>query len=437
MSVVARSDSPPLLDIAVPVYNEERDIEPCLRRLHSYLSTRFPFTFRITVADNASTDDTLTRAQKVAAELEHVRVVHSDRKGRGRALAHVWSSSDAYVLAYTDVDMSTDLDALLPMVAALVSGHSAIAIGSRLARTSTVVRGTKREVISRCYNLILRLVLGTRFRDAQCGFKAIRADVARALLRHVRDTAWFFDTELLVLAERADLRVLEIPVDWVDDPDSRVQLVRTALDDLRGVARLLRSPATVGAQLRELGRPRHRRPASRFSRGCTPWHRQLLRFAIVGSASTAVYLLLYLLARGLMVAQLANLVALTAASVGNAAANRAWTFRVRGRAGLMRHHLQALLVFAVGLAATSGALAFLSAYWPDAGRTVDIAVLMCANSMVTLARFVAMRTWIFRRRPGPQPAPAVRRHSALPSRRLASSTSPAATPGRTERSQSL
>ena len=161
-----------------------------------------------------------------------------EQPGRGRALRAIWSQSDAEVLAYMDVDLSTDLNALLPLVAPLLSGHSDLAIGTRLARGSRVIRGPKRELISRCYNLLLHACMGARFSDAQCGFKAIRREQARALLPLTQDTGWFFDTELLVLAERAGLRIHEIPVDWIDDLDSRVDIVATALADLRGMARL-------------------------------------------------------------------------------------------------------------------------------------------------------------------------------------------------------
>ncbi len=166
--------------------------------------------------------------------------VHLDEKGRGRALKTVWLESDALVLAYMDVDLSTDLDALWPLLAPLMSGHSDLAIGTRLHRDSRVVRGPKRELVSRGYNLVLRTALGARFSDAQCGFKAIRADVAHELLPHVEDPTWFFDTELLVLAERCGLRIHEVPVDWFDDPDSRVDIVATARDDLAGVWRMRR-----------------------------------------------------------------------------------------------------------------------------------------------------------------------------------------------------
>ena len=210
-----------------------------VERLHAYLSDGFPFSARITIADNGSTDGTWEVALALAEELPGVRAVRLDQKGRGRAIYTVWSESDARVLAYMDVDLSTDLAAFLPLVAPLISGHSDLAIGSRLTHGARVVRGPKRELISRSYNAILHLVLRTRFSDAQCGFKAIRADRARELLPLVHDRAWFFDTELLVVAERAGLRIHEVPVDWVDDPDSRVDIVSTAVADLRGVMRLV------------------------------------------------------------------------------------------------------------------------------------------------------------------------------------------------------
>jgi glycosyltransferase involved in cell wall biosynthesis len=227
------------VEIVVPVYNEADGLEAGVRRLHAYLGERFPFAWRITIADNGSTDGTGALAERLGAELPGVSVLHLVEKGRGRALRAAWSASDADVVAYMDVDLSTDLDALLPLVAPLVSGHSHVAVGSRLARGARVVRGPRREVISRIYNLILRSVLHLRVRDAQCGFKAVRSDALQRLLPEVEDDAWFFDTELLVRAQRAGLRIVELPVDWVDDPDSRVDIVRTALDDLRGVLRLV------------------------------------------------------------------------------------------------------------------------------------------------------------------------------------------------------
>jgi glycosyltransferase involved in cell wall biosynthesis len=227
-----------LVDVVVPVYNEARDLGPSVRRLHDFLHTKFALPALITIADNASLDGTLAIAEQLARELSDIRVLHLDAKGRGRALRAAWLSSPAAVVAYMDVDLSTDLAALHPLVAPLVAGESDVAIGSRLARGAQTRRGFKREFISRAYMLVLRLALGVRFTDAQCGFKALRTEVARQIVPKIEDQTWFFDTELLVLAQRAGFRVHEVPVKWTDDPDSRVDIIHTAIDDLRGVARL-------------------------------------------------------------------------------------------------------------------------------------------------------------------------------------------------------
>ena len=283
----AREGGVPVLDVVVPVYNEQAALTASAQRLHRYLADSLPYSARITIADNASTDDTASIAAKLAEELAGVRVVRLPQKGRGRALHAVWSTSDSPVLAYMDVDLSTDLAALQPLVAPLISGHSDLAIGTRLARSARVVRGPKREIISRCYNLILRSVLAARFSDAQCGFKAIRADVALPLLPHVVDTGWFFDTELLVLAERTGLRIHEVPVDWVDNPDSRVDIVATATADLKGIARLLKGFATGDIPVRQianqLGSARAAQPRNLI--------RQVARFGVIGVASTLAYLI--------------------------------------------------------------------------------------------------------------------------------------------------
>jgi putative flippase GtrA len=390
------SAPPPVLDLVIPVYNEEVDLERCVRRLHEQLTSSFPYAFRLTVADNASTDGTLTIARRLAAELPDVVVVHLADKGRGRALRAVWLASDAAVLAYTDVDLSTDLNALLPLVAPLITGHSDLALGTRLARGSRVVRGTKRELISRGYNLLLRGTLATRFSDAQCGFKAIRADVAMHLLPLVEDTGWFFDTELLVLAERVGLRMHEVPVDWVDDPDSRVDIVETALADLRGVARLGRALLTgrlpIGELRAQLGRATLEPLDPGLPNGLT---RQLVRFLAVGVASTLAFVALFVLLQPTLGGQVANLVALLVTAVANTAANRRFTFGVRGRARHLSHQAQGLAVFLLGLALTSGSLLALHASG-STGRAVEALVLVLANLVATLLRFLLLRTWVFR-----------------------------------------
>lgn len=239
----------PRVEIIVPVYNEEPTLVASIDRLHRFLDDRFPIRWTITIVDNASTDATWCLARALARALPRVRARRLDVKGRGHALRKAWSSSTADVVAYLDVDLSTDLDALYPLVAPLISGHSGIAIGTRLATGAHVERGLKREVISRVYNRILRTVLRCGFTDAQCGFKALRRDVVDVLVPMVLDDGWFFDTELLLLAERNGIRIHEVPVDWVDDPNSSVDLLRTAADDLRGVWRLWRTFANGGGRV--------------------------------------------------------------------------------------------------------------------------------------------------------------------------------------------
>ena len=383
-----------VLDVVIPVYNEEADLGPCVRRLHAHLTGTFPYPFRITVADNASVDGTLAVATALAAELPGVAVLHLTERGRGRALRAAWTASDAPVLAYMDVDLSTDLNALLPLVAPLLTGHSDVSIGTRLSRGSRVVRGAKREVISRCYNLLLRGTLSVGFSDAQCGFKAIRKDVADQLLPLVQDTGWFFDTELLVLAQRAGLRTHEVPVDWVDDPDSRVDIVATAVADLKGIARLGRALLSGALPLHGLRARFGREPLVDGVPVNMP--SQLVRFGTVGALSTLAYLVLFALLRPLGGPQPANLVALLITAVANTAVNRRLTFEVRGPEQALRHQVQGLFIFAVGLALTSGALAALDWVEPHPARLLELAVLVAANLAATLLRFVLLRAWVFR-----------------------------------------
>ena len=354
------------IDVVVPVHNEEAALEQSIRRLHRFLSAEFPFSWRIVVADNASTDATPFVARRLVAELPGVELLRLERKGRGRALKAAWSGSRARVVCYMDVDLSTDLRALLPLVAPLVSGHSDLAIGTRLAHGARVVRGPKRELISRGYNHLLHATLRARFSDAQCGFKAVRRDALRGLLEDVRDDAWFFDTELLVLAQRRGLRIHEVPVDWIDDPDSRVDIVRTAFDDLRGIARLLAASS-------------------------------IARFAAVGLLSTLAYVVLYLLLRAPLGPGLANALVLALTAVGNTAANRRLTFGVRGPEGLVRHHVQGAVVFVLTLALTSGALVVLHGLDAHPAPALEVAVLVVASACATVTRYVALRSWVFAR----------------------------------------
>jgi glycosyltransferase involved in cell wall biosynthesis len=357
----------PTVDVVVPVYNESRALERSICHLHRFLEDNLPFRWRIVIADNASTDGTWKIARRLSEGLGGVEAIHLELKGRGRALRSAWAASDAEVLCYMDVDLSTDLRALPPLIAGLVSGHSELAIGTRLAPGSRIRRSRKRELISRVYNALLRIALRARFTDAQCGFKAIRADAARRLLPETEDGGWFFDTELLVRAQRRGMRIHEVAVDWVEDSDSRVEILKTALADLRGVRRLL------------LELP-------------------LIRFILIGVLSTIAYGLLYLVMRVWLGGALANALALALTAVANTHANRRYTFGVRGRARLVHQHLAGALVYAVALALTEVTLAVLNQLAPHAPPALEVIVLMVASAAATVSRYVALASWVFARR---------------------------------------
>ena len=376
----------PVVDVTIPVHNEEKVLAQSVCTLHAYLTEHFPLTWRITIVDNGSTDGTLLAAEELASRYAEVRVVHLASKGRGLALRTAWSDSDATVVAYMDVDLSTRLEALLPLVAPLVTGHSDLAIGSRLAPGATVARRPRREIISRTYNIILRVVFANRFRDAQCGFKAIRTDLARRLLPIVEDDGWFFDTELLLVAEHNGLRVHEVPVDWVDDPDSRVDVSRTARDDLKGVVRLAKSFVRGGGKV-DLGE--HRRAPLRDDMG-----RQLVSFGAVGLVSTAVSLLLFLALRESVHPIWANVFALAATALANAWANRRFTFGHRSRVDRGRHYLGAATMFVTAVGVSSAALAL--CLWLDGDVIAQALTLVAAWVLTAAGRFALLRSWVFR-----------------------------------------
>ena len=375
------------VEVVVPVYNESAQLAARVTELRSFLDESFPFRALVTIVDNASTDDTMRVAGTLAETVPGVAAMHLPRKGRGYALRAAWSTSSAPVVAYMDVDLSTSLPALLPLVAPLLSGHRDVAIGSRLAPGAHVVRGPKRELISRAYNLLLKTTLRGHFSDAQCGFKAMRRDAAQKLLPLVEDNEWFFDTELLVTAERLGLRIGEVPVDWVDDPDSRVHIVSTALDDLRGVRRLL------------LHRPegRERRGSKEVAAD------QLLRFAGVGMISTLGYLFLFVAWRPILGALGANAVAMAIATLFNTAVHRELSHGRDGLVGRGRMILVVLSLYAISLALTTGALLIAGAV-TSASLVIELIAITVANAVAAIFRFSVLRAWVFRPRFSTNPA---------------------------------
>ena len=229
-----------LVEVVLPVLNEERALPPSIATLAAFLSESLAgHAWHITIADNGSTDHTLTVAQALAQEYpDRVAVLHLDQRGRGRALRRAWLHSDADVVSYMDVDLSTGLEAFPLLVGAILDEGFHVAVGSRLMRGAKTQRSLKRDAISRAYNLVIKAAFQTRFTDAQCGFKALSSQAAKLLVPVVVNDHWFFDTELLIVAEKRGFRVKDIPVRWNEDRDTRVNIVKTAMEDLRGLARL-------------------------------------------------------------------------------------------------------------------------------------------------------------------------------------------------------
>jgi len=375
-----------VLDVVVPVYNEEACLEGSVRRLRAYLDGQFPFPAVVTIADNASTDATMRVASRLTGELAGVRVLHLDEKGRGRALRRAWSQSEAAVVCYMDVDLSTGLDALLPLVAPLLSGHSDVAIGTRLSRSSHVVRGAKRELISRTYNRLLRMLMRSGFSDAQCGFKAVRGVLVPVLLPLVEDNGWFFDTELLLVAERNALRIHEVPVDWVDDPDSRVDVVGTAADDLRGMWRVTKQFVCGRSRI-----PGHDHAAPGYD--LEELTVDAARFARVGIPSTIGWLALFLALRAPLGPVGANVLALSVSAVANLVARR-WLESMTETPPFRELELVAVGSWTVAVAATT--LAVLTTSALSGGWLAETLAAMATGAVVSLGRFVVLRTIVVR-----------------------------------------
>ena len=237
-SPIQRAQRRSAVEFVLPVLNEERTLGPSVTRLHAYLSANLAhYDWRILVADNGSTDDTPEVAARLTADLDRVGYLRLEQRGRGRALRHAWLESDADIVSYMDVDLSTDLHSFPRLIQAIEEGYD-IAIGSRLSARAKVRRSLKREVISRSYNMMIKSLFFVSFSDAQCGFKAVSRNAAQALVPLVKNNNWFFDTELLIIAAKRGFRIREIPVDCGEDPDSRVKVLRTAWEDFKGLMRL-------------------------------------------------------------------------------------------------------------------------------------------------------------------------------------------------------
>jgi glycosyltransferase involved in cell wall biosynthesis len=238
--VIQNDQKKVLADVLLPVYNEEHILEKSVTQLREFLFAECnDFNWIISIGDNASIDRTLEVAKELEKRFSDVRVFHLPRKGRGRMVKHAWAGSEADILSYMDIDLSTDLNAFPPMIRAIMDGYD-IAIGSRQYKGADVDRSIRREIISRGYIWVLKLLLRFPFTDAQCGFKAVSKKIVSEVLPHIKDDEWFFDTELLHVANKEGYKVKEIPVRWIEDRDSRVKIMRTAWLDILGVLRMMK-----------------------------------------------------------------------------------------------------------------------------------------------------------------------------------------------------
>ena len=226
------------VDIVLPVYNEEQVLPRSVVILTEFLRDNLSNPWRIIIADNASTDDTRVVAEMLCEKYPSVNYLHLPQKGRGRALRAAWLDTTADIVTYMDVDLATDLVHFPQLIEAVEEGYH-VAIGSRLSRGSKVMRrSVTREVTSRTYNLLIKSMFFTTFGDAQCGFKALTREAARAIVPKIKNDNWFFDTELLIIAAKRGYRIKPIPVTWRDDPSTTVNITRTAAEDVKGLLRL-------------------------------------------------------------------------------------------------------------------------------------------------------------------------------------------------------
>ena len=230
----------PTVDVVIPVLNEAHVLRKSAETVLQFMRTHLSYRCQLVIVDNGSTDGTQEVARGLASEHNEVRFIHLVQRGRGRALRSAWLQSKADIVCYMDVDLSTGLDHLPELLDAIAHQGYDLATGSRLMRGARTTRSFKRELISRIYNVLVKAILLTKFSDAQCGFKAVSRRAVEAIIPKVEDQTWFFDTEMLVLAEKQGYRIKDIPVVWVEDDDSRVKIFKTGWDDIKGLLRLRR-----------------------------------------------------------------------------------------------------------------------------------------------------------------------------------------------------
>ena len=233
------ADGLPRVDVVIPVYNEVKVLEQSVMTTLDLFEKNPQYDWRVVIADNGSNDGTSELARSLDERFERVKALVLEVKGRGLALREAWLTSDAQIVSYMDVDLSTDILHLPELVAMVAERGCDVAIGSRLAKGSKTDRQLKREITSRGYVALIRMTFPRlRISDAQCGFKALNRRAVEATVPFIENRMWFFDTEMLILAQQAGLKICELPVRWVEDKDTKVKIISTAMEDIRGLARM-------------------------------------------------------------------------------------------------------------------------------------------------------------------------------------------------------
>lgn len=220
------------IDFCLPVYNEEKIMKGSVVRLLEFCqSQNWNFNWQIALLINGSRDQSLEIARQLA-ERHPDRIVCFDypEAGRGRALKKYYLASQADILTYMDIDLAVSLDNIQPLIDPIICGQADMVIGSRLLPESRIKRSFIRELSSQSYNYLSRIILGHKFSDMQCGFKAVKTESFKKLSPFITDTQWFFDTEMIAFGHLFDYRIKEIPVDWSenrwDERKSKVKMFR-------------------------------------------------------------------------------------------------------------------------------------------------------------------------------------------------------------------
>ena len=226
------------VDIVIPVYNEEVNLEKNINILTEWLKNNFKYEWIVTIADNGSTDNTKKIAKDLDMKNKKIILKEITSKGRGIALRESWLSSTSDICAFMDIDLSTELEYLNEIIYPIVELECEICCGSRWMSSSNVKRGLFRGILSWSYNFILQTTLGLKIKDSQIGFKAIKTDTAKKVIPLIKDNEWFFDTELLLISQKNDLKIKQIPVIWIDHPKSTVVVLKTVKMFLRNVWRM-------------------------------------------------------------------------------------------------------------------------------------------------------------------------------------------------------